>query len=414
MLNCILLITYYAWLRADDDHHHHHFYGGFTHGHGADTMHNVNGDMGGAYFHHRGLGEHGGDTGINGILFTSDALHHGGDGQIFVSGPNEDQQNLSGMGLDQLHQKMAGDIAAMHEANIKRKQKQREAALLESQIAQEIVEAKEEEISRLKHLDDVVGINEHKSPEVLGKKVIPVATFTEETMPLRHHVRYLLGMIGAMQATENANIEAQRKVAKLDDITDQFRPFNAVINDENRYKAFQKAADLDKLMPESIPVTSINGDFYVTPSHEGEVHHHDDDHLVPAPAPDGHTHFSDHGLEADPVEHAAHDAEHAKHDAEHAAHDAMANAHGASPHAGNIPSHAASPSQSGTQGMLNGKVGLSRQMPPSSVAYGAASNAVMPPGLSPLDEINKQRERDRRLAAMEAEYIKNLIKPGIG
>ncbi|ELQ76914.1 hypothetical protein THOM_0110 [Trachipleistophora hominis] len=413
---------------------------GFTHGDVPDGLYDVNGNMGGAYYNHQGLGTHSGDIGVNGILFTADALHHGGDGEIFVSGPAADQENLVGMGLDQLHQKMASDIAVMHNANIESKKKQMEAAMLEAQIAQEMAEAKEEEISRLKYLDDVAEINEHKDPEVLGKQVIPVATFTEETMPLRHHVRYLLNMIKSMQDTENANVEAQRKIARLDDITDKFKPYNAVFSDAQRYRAFQKAAGLDGYFPMHFPVTTINGNFYV--SHSGNETHDHDKVMNSPPAPDGHTHFSNHGLEASPVPTVPASVATIPPPAMSSSSPAL---HSQPPLQSTSPFHPLTPPIYPSNSALPfpppptplphplappPSPQISSPPPPPALANPSnkvthpkpnrhpipSRSAPSPPPrtlppLSPLDQINKQQEEGRRLASMKADYIRSLTRP---
>lgn len=268
---------------------------GLSHNNPMNPPETVNGVFSGAYYHHKGLGTHQGDTGESQIMFTSDALHHAAPSEIFISGPPQfcgTDLTSGAMNLNQLHQQMADGISQMHKASILKKEKEKEIIQLEAQIAQEKMEEKQEEVERLKQLDTVAEINEHKKPEVLGKKVIPVVSFTQETMPLRHHVRHILKMIDAVQATENANIDAQRQVARLDDITDKFESKNMIFDDANRYTAFRKAAGIEDTIPMDIPVLSINGNFYVT----GGYKSHDPEVLLPnPPAFDGHTHFENHG-----------------------------------------------------------------------------------------------------------------------
>lgn len=261
----------------------------------------VYGNMTGEFFEHRDLGYHQGDTGKAQIMFTADALHHAAPGEIFISGSGDQSFTDGSMNLNQLHQRMADDVTAMHEANIIKKTKEKEIKRLEAEIAAEKSEQKREEISRLKHLDSVAEVNEHKAPEVLGKKVIPVVSFTQETLPLRHHVRYILKMIDAVQATENAAIDAQKQVARLDDITDQMASDNLLFTDAKRYQAFKNAAGIEETVPMEVPVLGINGEFYVAPQKGPPIH--DSSSAMPnPPAFDGHTHFEDHGRvgEVDP------------------------------------------------------------------------------------------------------------------
>lgn len=257
-------------------------------------------DFKNGFYIHRGIGNHQGDTGKAQMVFTADALHHGASGEIFISGSDDQAITDGALDLNQLHQRMADDVTAFHEANIIKKTKEKEIKTLEAEIAAEKSQQKQEEIARLKQLDSVAEINEHKSPEVLGKKVIPVVSFTQETLPLRHHIRYVLKMIDAVQQTENAAIDAQKQIARLDDITDKLAIDNLLFTDAKRYQAFKKAAGIEDTVPRDIPVTSINGEFYVAPGSFNANHPEDFGHPVldkmpNAPAPDGHLHFEDHG-----------------------------------------------------------------------------------------------------------------------
>lgn len=258
------------------------------------------GHSSGEYYKHRDLGSHQGDSGKAQIMFTADALHHGTPGEILMSGGVQelaDDPMNGAFDMNQLHQRVADSINAMHDANIQRKMKLQEIASLEAEIANERAEQKREEIERLKNLDSAAEVNEHKKPEVLGKKIIPVVTFTQETLPLRHHIRNILRKIDDVQATENENIKAQLEVARLDDITDKIGTNNLLFTDAKRYQAFMKASGLSETVPLELPVLGINGEFYVS-SHGTEKGHVQG--LPNPPAFDGHTHFEDHGRVGQP------------------------------------------------------------------------------------------------------------------
>lgn len=266
-------------------------HGGISHGDMGCPGYDVNGGMGGAFNHHRGPGVHSGDTGKNGIVFTKDVLHHN-DGEIYVSEP------VSGdfADLNDLHNKLMDRIKNLHDATIQRKEAEKEQARLEEEIANEKIKKAQEEVERLKQLDDQAAINEHKKPEVLGKQVIPVVNFTSENIPLIHHVRLIIKKLAAIQENEMKTIEAQKRIARLEDITDRLDTGN-FIYDTEEYKKFLDAASLGN--PIYFPVYDNGGKFYIGNSFEDQDLNTDMAHDPVSGgsfrSPDGHSHFVDHG-----------------------------------------------------------------------------------------------------------------------
>ncbi|KAG0439894.1 hypothetical protein DMUE_2126 [Dictyocoela muelleri] len=281
-------------------------HGGVSHGDNGCPGYDTEGGMGGDYEHHRGPGTHSGDTGNNGIIFTKDVVHHP-DGEIYVDMENPP---IDGMDIKQLHDQILDDIQSIHDATIARKLAEQEAAKLAAEIADEKIKKAKEDFSRLKQLDDQAAIEEHKNPEVLGKQVIPVANFTVESFPLNHHIRNAARRIAAIQAIQDNIIEAQRRITRLEDITDKLKTPEGVANDNEIYKQFLDAASLGE--PFYFPVASNNGTFYISP-HEGDEEakanggYAENDDLAKRDmahdpvsgghykSPDGHTHFVDHG-----------------------------------------------------------------------------------------------------------------------
>lgn len=277
-------------------------HGGVSHGDNGCPGYDTEGGMGGDFEHHRGPGTHSGDTGKNGILFTKDIVHHP-DGEIYVEIPGENPP-INGLDIKELHDQILDDIKNIHNATIDRKEAEKKAARLEAEIADEKIKKAKEDFARLKQLDDEAAIEEHKNPEVLGKQVIPVANFTIESFPLNHHIRNAARRIAAIEAIQDNIIEAQKRITRLEDITDKLKTPEGVANDNEIYKQFLDAASLGD--PFYFPVSSRDGSFYISP-HEGDTDEylggdkmsrdmaHDPVSGGHYKSPDGHTHFVDHG-----------------------------------------------------------------------------------------------------------------------
>lgn len=266
--------------------------GGCDHGHrGYDT----NGNFGPVFEHHNGAATHAGDIGKNQLVFMNDVIHHG-EGGVFVSkGPSTIPPTLS---IDNIHNKIGDAMNDAHNASIAGKEAAKRAELLNASIADERAKQKEEEIARLKELDDAAAKQEHVRPEVLGKTSIPVATFTLESFPLFHHVRGLLARVKAIQDTEQKAIDAQSTITRLDDITDVVRLQDVSLVNPKEYDDFLTAGNARSLLMH-IPVDEPNGNFYVSNSSGAKGDHLHDVPMRENKFPDGHAHFHDHGLPTD-------------------------------------------------------------------------------------------------------------------
>ncbi|KAK1347479.1 hypothetical protein CWI38_0019p0080 [Hamiltosporidium tvaerminnensis] len=281
---------------ATADFGHYFGHGGISHGDSGHYGYDIHGGMGGVFANHRGKNMHKGDSGLNGILFTRDVVHHG-DGSIFVSmnegtgGPIVGVPE-SGLTLDQIHEGINRAINNAHDASIAKKDAEKRAEELKASIAQEQAEQQAEEAARLKELDDKAAMIEHEKPEVLGKRTIPIVNFTEESIPLMHHMRELSKRIDDIRETEAQNILAQQMITRLDDMTDAVPKRNVISDNPDFYKEFEDAGNVDNFKFH-VPVTDNRGSFYIKSDETG-----DHSHSVPMrshKSPDGHSHWVDHG-----------------------------------------------------------------------------------------------------------------------
>ncbi|EPR79971.1 hypothetical protein SLOPH_1709 [Spraguea lophii 42_110] len=263
-----------------------------NYGAGIDNHHNV------AMDNHHGevVPLHGGDTGLSGVILTRDVLHHPGKG-IFVGMKGKTPLPVAeGMGLDDLHEKIADNKDAAHKASIARKIAEMKKHELDASIAAEMEQQKKEEMERLKNLDLQIAKSEHVKPETLGKHVIPVAVFTQESFPLIHHLRDVMKKIKSIQAAEYKAIESQEHIARLDDITDQLPPPNPILETPEFYQKFFNAANLPDAIPSHVPVFGTPGNFYIGNNPDQNAHAE-----IAGPgtgeyeSPEGHGHYVGHG-----------------------------------------------------------------------------------------------------------------------
>jgi hypothetical protein len=295
MLLVPLIVVYYGCMSYCEDPGQIFGHGGVSHGDNGHLGYSVDGHFGGVFSHHNGVGTHAGDTGKNGILFTNDVVHHG-DGGIFISKGGASAHGdgaIDAMSIDDIHHKMNDAEEDAHNASIAGKEAERRAELLRASIARERAAQKQEEIENLKVLDDEAAKKEHERPEVLGKMTVPVVNFTEESIPLFHHVRELLARIKAIQETEQKNIQAQELITRLDDITDQLKLQDVALENPSVYREFMRAGKVGEMMFH-VPVSDQGGMFYV--SSYGAGGH--DSHTLPMKEHqygDGHSHWVDHG-----------------------------------------------------------------------------------------------------------------------
>ncbi|KAM0675616.1 hypothetical protein GVAV_000984 [Gurleya vavrai] len=291
----IRLIYYLFSVKSHDfiDHGHIFRHGGASNGDSGHPGHDVHGGLGGVYNHLNGHGTHNGDSGKNGILFTDDVVHHG-NGGVFVSVGNTNATLPNTMSVDDIHNKMNDVIEDAHNASIANKEAERKAELLRASIAAERAKQKQEELALLKELDDQASKEENVRPEVLGKVSIPIATFTQESFPLFHHVRDLLGKIKTIQATEAKAIQAQEMITRLDDITDQVRLQDVSLENPNAYHNFMAAGKTNGLLFH-IPVVDQGGSFYISNSSTDNANATHDIPMREHSFVDGHSHFVNHG-----------------------------------------------------------------------------------------------------------------------
>ncbi|KAM0677895.1 hypothetical protein BDAP_001574 [Binucleata daphniae] len=268
-------------------------HGGAASNHGGNPGYDTHGGFGEPFAHLNGHGTHVGDSGKNGILFTNDILHHG-EGGVFVSMGGTQTRMPNTLSIDDIHNKMNDVVEDAHNASIANKEATRRAELLRASIAQERAKQKQEELAILKNLDDQAAKEEHLRPEVLGKKTIPVAAFTQESFPLFHHVRDLLGKIQAIRATEQKAIEAQETITRLDDITDQVRLQDVSLENPHAYHNFMLAGKTNGLLFD-VPVVDKMGSFYISPT-SGDINENVHDLAMKEHVfPDGHAHLVNHG-----------------------------------------------------------------------------------------------------------------------
>lgn len=293
MMFFYVLFSYTAGVH-DTAHDAGHVFGpsGAAHGDGGHLGYDTHGHFGELMAHHNGAATHEGDIGKNNILFANDIIHHGDGGVYVSSGDNSSVPNT--LSLDDIHHRMSDAMADAHNASIAGKEAARKAEMLKASIAAERAKQKEEELATLKELDDAAAKQEHLRPEVLGKKTIPVATFTQESFPLFHHVRQLLAKIKAIQDTEQKAIQAQATITRLDDITDEIRLQDVGLENPHAYQNFLAAGNANDFMFH-VPVVDPAGDFYIS---NASTHSNVGTHDVPMKEktyPDGHSHFVDHG-----------------------------------------------------------------------------------------------------------------------
>lgn len=268
--------------------------GGCDHGHvGYDT----NGNFGAIMEHHNGVPTHGGDIGKNKLVFMNDVIHHG-EGGVFVSTGNGNDTVPPTLSINNIHNKIGDAMNDAHNASIAGKEAAKRAELLNASIADERAKQKEEEVARLKELDDAAAKQEHVRPEALGKTSIPVATFTLESFPLFHHVRALLAKIKAIQDTEQKAIDAQSTITRLDDITDIVRLQDVSLVNPKEYDDFLTAGNARRLLMH-IPVGRPGGNFYISNSSIANDDHTHDIPMRQDIFEDGHAHFHDHGMPTD-------------------------------------------------------------------------------------------------------------------
>ncbi|KAL0265808.1 UNVERIFIED_CONTAM: hypothetical protein PYX00_011523 [Menopon gallinae] len=253
-----------------------------------DTEYGGRGDI-----HDAGTGMHRGDTGKSNIMFAQDVVHHG-DGGLYIGRGGAAGADHP-FGVDDIHNQMNKAKLDKYAASIAQKQAALAATKLKGDIAAEVARKKDEELAILATLDAKAQALEKEKPEVLGKKVIPVVNFTEESNPLKHHVRMLNAKIAAINETERKNIEAQRQLTRLDDITDKFKFNNMMVENPKLYSRFLAAGAIQDYMLD-VPVADTNGMFYIKPysgsgSHAGLGHLRDRKEYL-----DEHTHFQDHGI----------------------------------------------------------------------------------------------------------------------
>eukprot|EP00866_Antonospora_locustae_P001460 jgi/Antlo1/1460/2555 len=243
--------------------------------------------------HDAGTGTHRGDTGKSNIMFAQDVVHHGDGGLYIGRGGSEGADHP--FGIDDIHNQMNKAKLDRYAASIAQKRAQLAAIRLKGDIAAELAKKKEEELAILAALDAKAKALEKEKPEVLGKKAIPVVNFTEESNPLKHHVRMLNAKIRAINETERKNIEAQRQLTRLDDITDKFKFNNIMVENPKLYSRFLAAGAVQDYMLD-VPVADTNGIFYIKPhsgsgSHAGLKHLRDSKQYL-----NNHTHFQNHGI----------------------------------------------------------------------------------------------------------------------
>lgn len=240
-----------------------------------------------------GTGTHRGDVGTSNVMFAQDVVHHG-DGGIYV-GRSDPRGGNHPFSVDDIHNQMKKTVIDKYDAAIAHKNAQLEANRIKQDIVLQTARKKAAELEILKSLDQQARVLEKENPEVLGKKAIPVVNFTQESNPLRHHVRMLNQRIEAIKDFEKKNIEAQRQLTKLDDISDKFRFNNSMVTNPKMYSRFLAAGAAQKYLLD-IPVVDGNGSFYIVPrtgtgggSHDGEYVEDTKNYM------NDHTHFQNHG-----------------------------------------------------------------------------------------------------------------------
>ncbi|EJW04919.1 hypothetical protein EDEG_00939 [Edhazardia aedis USNM 41457] len=268
-------------------------HGGKSHGDHGHDGYDKDGKFGHPMGHHNGYGTHGGDSGKNNLLFTNDVIHHG-NGNVYANLDEKPNKLPNTLSVDDIHDKMNDAMNDAHNASIAGKEAERNAELLRASIAAERTRQKNEQIAQLKALDDEAARKEAERPEVLGKKTIPVATFTQESFPLYHHVRDLMAKIKGIQQAEMRVIQAQKTITRLDDITDLVRLNDVAVENPHAYHEFLNAGQArDKSL--YIPVLDTGGKFYVSGSSSAHNLGTHDIPLKDKMFADGHSHFSDHG-----------------------------------------------------------------------------------------------------------------------
>lgn len=252
------------------------------------------GSFGPGFEHHNAHHTSPADTGKQHVLFTDDILHHS-DGGVYINMGDEHPYGIPNtLSVNDIHHRMNDAIADAHNASIAGKEAARKAEMIRASIAAERAHQKEEEVAMLKELDDEAVKKELDHPEVLGKVTIPVATFTQESFPLFHHVRALLAKIRAIQNTEQNAIKAQQTITRLDDITDQMKLQDVGVQNPAAYHSFMAAGGANNFLLD-VPVVDHSGAFYISNS---SADGNGRDHCVPLREnvyADGHSHYKNHG-----------------------------------------------------------------------------------------------------------------------
>lgn len=246
--------------------------------------------------HSSGVGSHRGDAGASNVLVARDVVHHG-DGSIYVQKAGDSALGtnaLNAMDSQGIHNAINKAKLDQHAANLAKKALELKQRELEKEIANEKIQARNEQIKMLQDLDKQAAILEQQKPEVLGKKAIPVVNFTEDSYPLRHHIKMLNQKMKAIKEAENRSIKAQAALTKLDDITDKFKFDNARVASPKILNNFLQVGGV-KPLELDIPVLGNQGSFYIK-GNAGHGSHSEGTHIGDNYVEgDDHMHYNDHG-----------------------------------------------------------------------------------------------------------------------
>ncbi|RVD92994.1 hypothetical protein TUBRATIS_004850 [Tubulinosema ratisbonensis] len=245
--------------------------------------------------HASGVGSHRGDAGASNVLVARDVVHHG-DGSIYVqrAGDSNGMNGVGTMDPQGIHNAINKAKLDQHAANLAKKALELKQKELEKEIANEKIQARNDQIKLLQDLDKQAAILEQQKPEVLGKKAIPVVNFTEDSYPLRHHIKMINQKMKAIKEAEARTIKAQAELTKLDDITDKFKFDNARVASPKILNNFLQVGGV-KPLELDIPVLGSQGSFYIK-GNAGHGSHsqgnHVGDNIIEG---DDHAHYNDHG-----------------------------------------------------------------------------------------------------------------------
>lgn len=226
---------------------------------------------------------HRGDTGLGDMVATKDILHHNDNAYYMSVNPKNDILRDKPNAAD-LHGQIHQAEEAALQAEINARAAAEEAAHNNAALQSAIALKKKQVVMHLKELGTKMSHMRTTSPEVLAKEAIPTAVFSEETMPLHHHMELLQNQINAVKRIQLRQLKAQKKLTRLSDITGKIA--SEAEDMPKGYSTFIQAAPVHDI---EIPVTrENNGRFYISPRSGGATHprekytgsdpHHDNDY----------------------------------------------------------------------------------------------------------------------------------------